>query len=167
MVVGAIRQNGTAPSDTRGTIGQGPGFTLPEPRFSNSTELGSNFGNCVDIWAPGDSIYSTWGSGPSSTYSTATYSGGQPSNYVPGTAPGSPIDANPATLYQGLFGWQWLSGTSMAAPHVAAAAAYMADKYYLSSPAAIEQKVRDHWKTWGATDPSNPPLPIRIVYLPD
>jgi Subtilase family len=171
MVVGVIRQNGTAASNGSGTAG-GPGFTLPEPRIfsADPAETGSNFGSCIDIWAPGDAIYSTWGSGLSSTYSTATYYGGQSSTYVAGTAPGSPTNPNPTTLYQGLFGWQWLSGTSMAAPHVAAAAAYMADKYYLSTPTAIEQKIRDNWKTWGALDPTSTvlnPRPIRIVYLPD
>ena len=163
MVVGAIRQDGTAVSDLNGNLG--PNFTLPEPRFSSATEPGSNFGNCVDIWAPGDFIYSTWGSGLNSTYSTANYFGGQPNTYVPGTAPGSPSDPNPATLYQGLFGWQWLSGTSMAAPHVAAAAAYMADKYNLVTPIEIEQKIRDNWQYWGALDPQG--YPVRIVYLPD
>lgn len=163
MVVGAIRQNGTAVSDGNGNAGVH--FSLPEPRFDNSSDLGSNFGNCVDIWAPGDFIYSTWGSGSNSTYSTASYYGGQPSSYVMGTPPGSPTNPNPLTLYQGLFGWQWLSGTSMAAPHVAAAAAYMADKYDLNTPAAIEQKVRDNWQTWGVFDPLG--FPVRIVYLPD
>ena len=166
MVVGAIGQNGSAVSDLNGSAGVR--FSLPEPRFDNSSDLGSNFGNCVDIWAPGDFIYSTWGSGSYSTYGTATYYGGQPSNYAIGTPPGSPTNPNPATLYQGLFGWQWLSGTSMAAPHVAAAAAYMADKYNLNTPAAIEQKIRDNWKYWGALDPTTPtPVPVRIVYLPD
>lgn len=169
MVVGAIRQNGTAVSDANGPT-SGPGFTQPEPRFGAATEFGSNFGKCVDIWAPGDSIYSTWGSGLNSTYSTAIYFGGQPYDYVVGTAPNSPTFPDPATLYQGLFGWQWLSGSSMAAPHVAAAAAYMADKFSLATPIDIEQKIRANWKIWGAQDPlSTPqnPLPIRIVYLPD
>lgn len=171
MVVGAIRSNGTAVSNVNGTAA-GPGFTLPEPRIfgADPAATGSNFGNCVDIWAPGDFIYSTWGSGVNSTYSTATYYGGQPSSYVPGTAPGSPTSPDPATLYQGLFGWQWLSGTSMAAPHVAAAAAYVADKYNLVTPIDIEQKIRDNWQTWGALDPTSTTLnlrPIRIVYLPD
>ena len=166
MVVGAIRSDGTAVSDLNGPA-SGPYFTQPEPRIfgASSTEPGSNFGNCVDIWAPGDFIYSTWGSGFYATYSTGSYSGGQPSSYVPGSAPG-----NPTTLYSGappvgFYGWQWLSGTSMAAPHVAAAAAYFADKYSLSTPAAIEQKIRDNWQYWGALDPLG--FPVRIVYLPD
>lgn len=35
-----------------------------------------------------------------------------------------------------------ISGTSMAAPHVAAAAAYYADTYSLLNPGAIEEKIR-------------------------
>ena len=46
----------------------------------------------------------------------------------------------------------------MAAPHVAAAAAYIADKYQLTTPIAIEQKVRDEAFTYAGR---------KIVYLPD
>jgi subtilisin family serine protease len=181
MVVGAIRQNGTAASSISDPVPPASNLTQPEPRifrvdpvpvggFPDPLEPGSNYGNCVDIWAPGDAIYSTWGSGQKATYATGSYSGGQPSNYGLGTLPGNPTVPYSGPPPSGLFGWQWLSGTSMAAPHVAAAAAYMADKYTLSTPAAIEQQVRDNWKTWGAVDPLNTsqnPLPIRIVYLPD
>lgn len=73
------------------------------------------------IWAPGDAIYAEWGDFSSNT--------------VVGT-----IDSNVASI----------SGTSMSAPHVAAAAAYYADLYSLGSPSAIEQSIRSNWTTLGS-----------------
>lgn len=163
--------------DPKRDIQQPQALTQPEPRIFGGTlteptltDPGSNFGKCVDVWAPGDFIYSTWGSGGYATYATGSYSGGQPASYVLGSAPGNPTSPYSGAPQVGFYGWQWLSGTSMAAPHVAAAAAYLADKYYLSTPAAIEQKVRDNWQYWGAVDPTSTiaaPVPVRIVYLPD
>ena len=51
----------------------------------------------------------------------------------------------------------------MAAPHVAAAAAYVADLYGLTTPAAIEQKLRDTWHTLTAVDAAN--TPVHMVWL--
>ena len=149
-------------------------FTLEEPRILIAWDAnpGSNWGKCVDIWAPGDFIYSTWGKGDGNAWSTVNpldyanytnsanftvngtkYSGSQPSNYVVGSS-----SAN-------YSGWQWLSGTSMAAPHVAAAAAYLADKFALTSPAAIEQAIRDNWADYLTVDPGG--NAIYVVRLPD
>ena len=178
MVVGAIGNWATAVSGPDPTGLNPPTyFTLEEPRISIAWDAnpGSNWGKCVDIWAPGDFIYSTWGKGEGNAWSTVNpldyanytnsanftvngtkYSGSQPSNYVPGSS-----SAN-------YSGWQWLSGTSMAAPHVAAAAAYLADKFALTSPAAIEQAIIDNWKSYGTVDPELPQgNPIKVVYLPD
>jgi hypothetical protein len=167
MVVGALRQNGTPASTSVNPVPPTFNLTSPEPRIFGTapTEPGSNYGNCVDIWAPGDFIYSTWGSGVNATYATGSYSGGQPSTYTPGLAPGNPTSPYSGAPSTGFYGWQWLSGTSMAAPHVAAAAAYVADKYNLVTPAAIEQQLRSDSKYWGATDPLG--FQARIVYLPD
>jgi hypothetical protein len=181
MVVGAV---GTMATAISGTIPSNPLpptlFTLEEPRIGiNLVDTpGSNWGKCVDIWAPGDFIYSTWGKGDPNAWSTAhpldygnytnsanftingtKYSGNQPSNYVPGSS-----SAN-------FSGWQWLSGTSMAAPHVAAAAAYLADKFALNSPLAIEEAIRNNWRSYGTYFPTTPPADpqnlIKVVYLPD
>lgn len=144
VVVGAVDSSGY----------QAVSFPATEPAGLTGSPSGSNYGPCVDLWAPGSFIYSTWGYGPSSTTGPAPYSGGQPSSYQLG----SPWSTSSA-------GWAWLSGTSMAAPHVAAAAAYIADKYQLTTPAEIESAVRQ-WARWfGAYDSLG--NQVRIVYLPN
>lgn len=104
LVVGALNSSGQ------------PANPLSHPPTnvagSATDDPGSNYGNCIDIWAPGDLIYSTWGASPT------TLQGTQYSAYG------------------------YLSGTSMAAPHVAAAAAYYIDKLGLSTPAQVEQTLR-------------------------
>jgi len=109
MVVGAYDKYGN-----RST----PYFSASIPPGLSSIDEGSNFGTCVDIFAPGDAIYSTWGA-------------------MAAAAP------HPQTLV-GTTYWNAaaLSGTSMAAPHVAAAAAYYADTYNLTWPGGIEQYIR-------------------------
>ncbi len=109
MVVGAVNINGNRPS---------PYFSPSIPYGLTQTDRGSNFGTCVDIWAPGNAIYSTWGELNGNTLVGPTYS-------------------NIASI----------SGTSMAAPHVAAAAAYYADTYNLATPSAIEQKIRANFNS--------------------
>ena len=128
VVVGAIDNTGAAVS------GSSKSFAASEPAATTGSGGGSNYGGCVDMWAPGQMIYSTWGYGLFSTSGNAVYSGGQPSSYMP-----------PQAWYggnAGYGGWAWLSGTSMAAPHVAAAAAYLADKYNLTTRIAIENALR-------------------------
>ncbi len=52
MVVGAINKLENRPTPT---------FSPSNPLGLTGTDPGSNYGSCVDIWAPGDQIYSTWG----------------------------------------------------------------------------------------------------------
>lgn len=123
MVVGALRSDGQAATTFGNSIPAGLGGG------------GTNFGSCIDIWAPGDRIVSSWGrndvlwqngvSEPTRQLANTTVSGSY-SGYVGSTSQG----------------WMYLSGTSMAAPHVAGVAAYLADTYNLTTPAAIEAKIR-------------------------
>lgn len=124
MVIGAIRPNGAA-VDVRdfneATVARQFSPTVPSGLTDPLTS--SNFGGCLDAWAPGDRIYSTW----------CQHAGGQ-SCVVGGGYSGNG--------QSGTQGWAFLSGTSMAAPHVAGAAAYLADALSLTTPAGIEQAVR-------------------------
>ena len=82
----------------------------------------------------------------------AFYSGGQPATCSSGTCLSPPHE-----------GWAHLSGTSMAAPHVAAAAAYYIDKYGLTTPAQVEQMLR----STATGSPGNTSLPsgLNMVQL--
>jgi hypothetical protein len=162
IVVGAINNEGKPVGGTNGA------FKNAYPSFSDGSgpilfgEPGSNYGPCVDMWAPGDAIYSTWGVGRLSTLPSVSYSGGQPSSCASGTCVSLPHQ-----------GWAWLSGTSMAAPHVAAAAAYVADLFGLTTPAAIEQKLREMWQPLTTIDEAGETVPrldaagapMRMVHL--
>jgi subtilisin family serine protease len=78
---------------------------LRNGRWTESSFLGSNYGSCVDIWAPAQ-----WTIGAGRWY-----------------------DA-----YNPPAGYCWLSGTSMAAPHVTGAIA----RYLQSHPTATPQQVK-------------------------
>jgi len=86
-------------------------------------ETGSNYGPCVDAWAPGQLIYSTWKND----------------------------------------GYAFLSGTSMAAPHIAGLAAYIAETEGAVDAADLESKVRAKMKPLGSYDHAN--LPIQMATL--
>lgn len=137
MVVGAINKFGEA-------VSAATPFSATVPAGLTALPLPSNYGACVDIWAPGDRILSTWGAHVGSTVSTQTYSGNAPN---------------------GSQGWAFLSGTSMAAPFVAGAAAYLADVYNPTSAGALEQLVRQFAVQYnGAIDAAG--QPVKVVQLP-
>jgi subtilisin family serine protease len=128
MVVGAVNADGLAVQPSQP-------FAPTVPAGITGVPLPSNYGKCVDVWAPGDRIVSTWGN-----------------HATPNTLVGPTYTGN---AYGTISGWAFLSGTSMAAPHVAAAAAYFADAYALTTPAQIEQYVRQYAvKFNGAVDAS-------------
>lgn len=156
MVVGAIHSDAVPVTSATSRP-----FTASNPSGQANPLSSSNYGPCVDVWAPGNSIYSTWcsHSGPAS---------GQPNirqQCVLGTT-------YAATGTSGSSGWAFLSGTSMAAPYVAGAAAYLADVYGLTTPAAIEAKVRQHFRNTGQIDrplavvPTPQGQPVYVVQLP-
>jgi hypothetical protein len=138
MVIGATHNTGQAVSNL---IPFSPSY----PAALANTDPPSNFGRCVDIWAPGNAIVSTWGA-----------------HSYPNARTGLSYSGNPVS---GSQGWAWLSGTSMAAPHIAGIAAYLADTFALTTPAQIEQKVRSYGIQYnGYLDPSG--QPVRIPQLP-
>jgi len=156
IVVGAVNSQGKPVGGANGTFANAyPQFSDrpggPNP-YTFAGALGSNYGGCVDMWAPGDFIYSTWGEGLNSTRENASYVGGEPQACASGGCVSSPQS-----------GWAFLSGTSMAAPHVAAAAAYAADLYGLTTPAAIEQHLRNNLKPSYGNDAAG--QPARMVQL--
>lgn len=133
MVVGGIDSTGAAVTPTNG------GF----PNTLTSSEAGSNWGQCVEVWAPSKNIVSTYG--PLFLFDT-----GNPTTWQ-----------DESTLY-GQYGV--MSGTSMAAPHIAAVAAYLSEYTSFANPGAVETAVRSYFQWYGGTDFSG--RPVRIVQLP-
>ncbi|MFJ4098566.1 S8 family peptidase [Amycolatopsis japonica] len=91
----------TSPARTPEAITVGATMSNDERPTNWSGGQGSNYGRCLDIFAPGDKITSSWNTNDSATNT--------------------------------------ISGTSMATPHVAGAAAL----YVSANPAATPQQVRD------------------------
>jgi hypothetical protein len=120
IVVGALNSAGNRAAP----------FTAAYPSVLGN-DPGSNYGPCIDLWAPGNLIYSTWGQGGFGTQSNVTYSESQPAECLSLTCTSPPHS-----------GWAHGSGTSMAAPHVAAAAAYYIDLLNLSTPFQVESVLR-------------------------
>ena len=146
MVVGAIRQDGTAVDviDFNGaTVSRQFSATVPSGITGSATS--SNYGGCLDAWAPGDRIYSTWCQ--HATGRSCIVGGSYTGNGTSGTQ-----------------GWAFLSGTSMAAPHVAGTAAYLADALLLTTPASIEQALRARLYGTGYLDQGS--NAVNIVQVP-
>lgn len=137
MVVGGIDYLGKAVApDPNGN----PGY-VNEPLAGN--DPGSNYGSCVEVWAPSKVILSTWG--PNVGYDPSNQSTWQRND----------------TTYTNYVD---LSGTSMAAPHVIGVAAYLAEIQNLSVPSQIEAAVRNVFFTTGQTDKKG--LLLHYIQLP-
>ena len=113
IVVGAINNHGQAVRRLNGINGFHNGSLA-------GSEEGSNHGGCVEMWAPGAEIYSTWKD----------------------------------------EGYAYLSGTSMAAPHVAGLAAVLAQPGQTSIQ--LEAAVRSTLRDLGSSDPADPAIPLKL-----
>ncbi|MES2934324.1 MAG: S8 family serine peptidase, partial [Pseudomonadota bacterium] len=133
MVVGAINSNGEPVTRANGGFNSGAIGITPEVN-------GSNFGNCVEVWAPGKQIRSAWGStGTAGNQDQTVLS----NNYIE------------------------LDGTSMAAPHIAGVAAYLAESRNLTTPGQIEAAVRGLFYQTMPLKKDASGLPINLVKLVD
>lgn len=102
---------------------------------------GTSYGRCVEVWAPGKDIIHPWAAVPLSPEALLSQNGNVSYNY-----------------------YQRSDGTSWAAPHVAAVAAYLADTRGLISAPAIEAAVRSLFYWNGARDAQN--YPVNMISLP-
>jgi subtilisin family serine protease len=107
MVVGAINNHGQPVVPLNGA----DGFWREWSDFGH--ELGSNWGTCIEAWAPGDVILMPVGDVSTSNSGNIVY-----------------------------HSYAYGSGTSFAAPHVAGLAAYIIDTTAVTSAAQVEQQVR-------------------------
>lgn len=118
MIVGAINDYGQQVVPLNGVPGFYEDMSFKGLASGKNTAQGSNYGSCVDVWAPGRSIYSTWENG----------------------------------------GYAYLSGTSMAAPHIAGLASYIAETEGAVDSADLEAKVRAKFKNLGSFDKAGKPI---------
>lgn len=177
MVVAASHSTGGAVTSTRnfdqftGTTAP-PAYKLPSSTFPYSQTGDVTYslsGACTDIYAPGNLILSTWGmhakvspfdnasDAVSKTLATVSYSG---SVLFPIVYGAHINNAFPTVAPVPTQGWAFLSGSSMAAPFVAAAAAWLADVYGYTTPGALEIAVRDNALTAVAPGQSFPAVPV-------
>jgi len=156
MVVGAIHHTGEPVKGPAGLSAQYDRTFSDTYPAGLAKDFASNYGPCVDVWAPGNAIVSAWGT------HTAQNGAGLPADgwFSTISSQVTPYAGNPVS---GSSGWLFLSGTSMAAPHVAAAAAYVADYYGLTTPVAIEAKLREFFQSTGYLDAAG--QPINIIQL--
>ncbi len=128
MTVGAVNNHGqpVVPLSKDGTVpvSVAEGFWRNSKAFAYAK--GSDYGSCVDIWAPGDGIYM-----PMANPTTAT--------------------AQKGFVTYSTYGFG--SGTSFAAPHVAGLASLIIENLHLTSPSTVENKIRTLYSySLGSTD---------------
>ena len=161
MVVSSSHNTGGAVTVTRGFTTYPGVDALPDYKLPSSTYpynqgeriTASHDGPCTDIYAPGNLILSTWGLHAkvspadnargvvSSSLSGVLYRGSVSFPIAYGAHVNNAFPTVPPLPTQG---WAFLSGSSMSAPFVAAAAAWMADVYGYTTPGALELAVRSY-----------------------
>ncbi len=100
-------------------------YTVGSTTSTDARSSFSNFGSCLDVFAPGSSITSTW-----NTSNTATNT---------------------------------ISGTSMASPHAAGAAALVLEQFPTSTPAQVASTLNSRATTGKVTNPGSG-SPNRLLY---
>lgn len=134
MVVGAIDDRGQPVTPLHCKPGQ-----MCVDGFRNGTaagsEPGSNYGACVEAWAPGLAIRSSFAAFPQSGTTTSN-------------------------------AYEYLSGTSMAAPFVAGLAAHLVDAVPAGTPSLIEAAVRARFHSLGSVDKTLRPLLLPTLNPP-
>jgi hypothetical protein len=127
MVIGAINNHGQPVVPLNGADGFWK--NLIESDGAISHQAGSNYGPCVEAWAPGDAIFTTMGAATKQRSDTVynTYAYG--------------------------------SGTSFAAPHVAGLAAYLIENFALATPALVEANIRGRFSDLGSRAPTTSSFP--------
>jgi len=103
-------------------------FTVGSTTITDARSSFSNFGTCVDVFAPGSSITSTWHASDTATLT--------------------------------------ISGTSMAAPHVAGAAALILDEYPSLSPSQVSDLLTER-ATCGVVSNPGSGSPNLLLYSLD
>ena len=133
--------------------------------MTSSTQF-SYDSTCVDIWAPGNLILSLWGIHADVVTNNITLANVGYSGSVTMPIHGSYNTSGMLVPSNTTSGWAFLSGSSMAAPFVAAAAAWLADNYGYTTPGELEQAVRSNYTldTRPAVGESFPAVPV--VRLP-
>ena len=175
MVVGASHANGGSVTTTRPfstfTSPFNNQLTLFYPFIPQETAVTSSTqfsydSSCVDIWTPGNLILSLWGIHADVVTNNITLANVSYSGSVTTPIHGSYNTSGILVPLNTTSGWAFLSGSSMAAPFVAAAAAWLADNYGYTTPGELEQAVRSNYTldTRPAAGESFPAVPV--VRLP-
>ena len=97
--------------------------TVAATNKSNAEPSWSNYGRCVDIWAPGVGIKSTWKMG----------------------------------------GIEFMSGTSMASPHVGGGGALYLHSHTSASPSSVERALKDAARRPGTQSKNDSPILLEKV----
>ena len=155
LVVGATHHTGEA-------VRPGALFNATSPAGLTADAGYSNYGGCVDVWAVGNLVLSTWGN---NDVATAPLHPDGNRMFTEGTI------HSITNSYSGDFpgsttGWAFLSGTSMAAPFVAAGAAWLADTFGYTTAGELEIAIRNNICQFnGNVDGDN--LPVKVFQLPN